>query len=187
MKKLLMASVVVLLVVALMAVAGCGGDTGKAKDQMKVADDAYNKVKTQMDELQNSLTAVLGGAVSGNFSALTPDVVKKADDGIKAVVAELPAVKAEYQKITTLKGVDDYVTYANDMIKTVDLDESVLKQGQQLVEAIAPMIQAGNTAGVTQYFTANSAQISKLQDQSAAASKAYDDAQAFKADKNLGK
>lgn len=186
MKKFLTAGLAVALIASVLAVAGCGGDTDQAREYMQAADSAYATARVEMEELQNSLTTVLGGAVSGNFSALTPEVVQQAEDGLASVLRQLPGVKTQYEQITSLDGVDDYVEYANAMIKTIDSDMKVLGEGQKLVQAIAPMIQAGDTAAVTQFFQENAADISRIQEDSMAASRNYDEAQAIKKDNNLG-
>jgi len=185
MKRWMVVVLALALCAAAVAAVGCGGNTGQAKTDMQAADKAYALVKTQMDALGNSLTTVLGGAVSGNFSQLTPAVLQSATTDINKILAELPAVKAKYQKITALTGVPDYVAYAKAMIKTIDLDQASLTAGKKVITDITPMIQAGNTAAVTQYFQANAATLNTLQEQSAAASKAYTDAQNIKSSKNL--
>ncbi len=185
MKKWMVVVVAVALCAAVLAAVGCGGNTSQAKTDMQTADKAYATVKTQMDALGNSLTTVLGGAVSGNFSQLTPQVLQSANAQISKILGELPAVKSDYQKIVALTGVPDYVSYANAMIKTLGLDESSLAAGQKLITDITPLVQAGNTAAVTQYFQANTATINTLQQQSTAATAAYTNAQNIKSSKNL--
>ena len=185
MKRVMVAALALALCLAAVAAVGCGGNTSQAKTDMQTADKAYATVKTQMDALGNSLTTVLGGAVSGNFSQLTPQVLQSANAQISKILGELPAVKSDYQKIVALTGVPDYVSYANAMIKTLGLDESSLAAGQKLITDITPLVQAGNTAAVTQYFQANTATINTLQQQSTAATAAYTNAQNIKSSKNL--
>ena len=185
MKRLLVLVSVLVVGLAVIAAAGCGGNTSQAKTDMKTADTAFAAVKTQMDALGTSLTTVLGGAVSGNFSALTPQVIDTAETTINGILAQIPKVKADYEKIAGLSGVPDYVAYADAMIKTLGLDAASLTAGKKLIDDIKPMVQAGNTAAISQYFQANAATISELQTQSAAADKAYADAQAIKSSKNL--
>jgi hypothetical protein len=186
MKKCLVLISVLILGLAVLAAAGCGGDTSQAKTDMKTADAAYAGVKTQMDALGTSLTTVLGGAVSGNFSALTPQVITTAETTIDGILAQIPKVKADYSKIASLSGVPDYVSYSNAMIKALDLDTVSLTAGKKLIGDIKPMVQAGDTAAITKYFQTNAATISQLQSQSAAADKAYADALTIKSSKKLG-
>ena len=185
MKRVMVAALALALCLAAVAAVGCGGNTSQAKKDMQAADKAYAAVKTQMDALGTQLTTVLGGAVSGNFSQLTPAVVATANASVTKILAELPPVKADYQKITALTGVPDYVAYANGMIKTIDLDQSSLTAGKKLIDDLTPLVAAGNTAAISAYFTANTQTLNTLQAQSTAASQAYTNAQNIKSGKNL--
>jgi hypothetical protein len=185
MKKTFVLTLVLLLGVSLAALAGCGGNTKQAQDLTKVADDAYAKVNTQLTTLQNKLTPVLGGAITGNVSGLTQEVLAGATTAFNAVLKEMPAVKADYEKVTALTGVPDYVAYADAMIKAIDASDAAINESLNFINSIIPLVQAGNTAGLTQLLASSSAELTKLQDLSTAASKAYDDAQAIKASKNL--
>jgi len=187
MRKMLIVGMVLLLGVAAAGLAGCGGNTGQAKTDMQTADAAYAKVKTELDNMGNSLTSVLGGAISGNYSQLTPQVLAQATAEIDKVLADMPAVKAEYQKLASLTGVPDYTSYANAMIKALDANTAAVQGGKQLITALTPFVAAGNTAGIQQYFTANAATLNDLQTLSNNATKAYEDAQTIKTEKNLGK
>jgi outer membrane protein TolC len=92
MRKFLIVGMVLLLGVAAAGLAGCGGNTSQAKTDTKAADAAYAKVKTELDNLGNQLTSVLGGAISGNYSALTPAILAQATTGINQILADMPAV-----------------------------------------------------------------------------------------------
>lgn len=185
MKKLLALMVVLMLGISVAALAGCGGNTKQAQDLTTTADAAYAKVKTQLDNLQTQLTPMLGGALSGNFSTLTPTALAGATQAMDIILAQMPAVKADYKKVASLSGVPDYVDYANAMIKAIDANDAALTESKKFINSLIPLVQAGNTAGVTQFFAANAAELTKLQDLSTAATKAYEDAQAIKTEKNL--
>jgi CHASE1-domain containing sensor protein len=185
MKKMFLLAMVLLLGLSLVALAGCGGNTKQAQDLTKTADDAYAKIKTQLDSLQSQLTPVLGGAITGNVSGVTPTVLAGATTAMDAVLAQMPAVKADYQKVTALSGVPDYVSYADAMIKAIDASDAALTESKNFITSLIPLVQSGNTAGITQLLASNTAELNKLQELSNAASKAYDDAQAIKSDKNL--
>jgi hypothetical protein len=184
-KRFIAAAALVLLALSVFAAGGCGSNTAQAKKDMQAADKAYSAVKSQMDQLQATLTPMLAGATAGNFSTLTPAALKTASDDMSRIIAELPGVKAEYQKITSLTGVDDYVAYAKAMIVTVDADQAALTAGKKMIDDITPLVDAGNTAAVTQYFVNNAEALNKANDLGNAASKAYDAAQAIKTAKNL--
>ena len=186
MKKLATITLAFVLVVLLVAAAGCSsGDTTTAKTDMKTADAAYAAVNKELTALGNMLTPILAGAVSGNFAALTPATLSAATAQITRIMAELPKVKADYVKITTLSGVPDYVSYANAMIKVVGLQETALTGAQKVINDLTPLVQTGNTAAITQYFVTNAATLNDLQSAQTAITTAESAAQSIKTSKNL--
>jgi len=185
MKKLLVLLMVVALAAAVTGVAGCGGNTSQAQTATKAADAAYKVVNADLDNLQTMLTPILGGALSGNFSALTPAALSSATALVNKILAEMPAVKAQYQKVAAMSGVPDYTAYANAMIKAIDANTKAITMLKGLMAALTPLVAAGNAAGITAYFTTNSAVINELQTLSTQASDAYNQAQSIKTSKNL--
>jgi len=185
MRKLSILFVILLLAITTAGLVGCGGNTSQAKTDMQAADAAYNKVKTELDDLQGTLTGVLGGAVTGNYAALTTQTLNAATAAIDKVLAALPAVKADYQKVAALTGVPDYTAYANAMIKAIDANTTALTEGKKAIEQLKPLVASGNTAAIAGVL--NQQEVAKLQSLGEVASKAYDDAQAIKTEKNLGK
>ena len=79
MRKLLAVVMVFLLGVTVLALVGCGGgDTSTAKTDLKAADAAYKTLEKDLAQLQTSLVTTLGGALSGNYAAVTPAAVQAA-------------------------------------------------------------------------------------------------------------
>ncbi|MHB8895498.1 MAG: hypothetical protein ACYC99_10030 [Candidatus Geothermincolia bacterium] len=185
MRKSLVLIMVLLLAIAAAGLVGCGGNSGQAKTDMQSADAAYNKVKTELDNLQGTLTGVLGGAVTGNYSALTAQTLDSATAAIDKVLAAMPAVKADFEKLAALTGVADYTAYANAMVKAIDANTAALIEGKKVIDQLKPLIAAGNTAAIAGVL--NQEEVAKLQSLGDAATKAYEDAQSIKAEKNLGK
>jgi len=186
MKKLTVMTLALALVVVLVAAVGCSsGNTTTAKNDMKTADAAYAAVNKQLTSLQNLLTPILVGALSGNFAALTPAALSNATAEITKIMAELQKVKADYEKITTLTGVPDYVTYANAMVKVVGLQEAALTGAQKVLSDLTPLVQAGNTAAISQYFITNAQTLNNLQNAQTAITTAENAAKAIKTSKNL--
>jgi hypothetical protein len=184
-RRWIAAAVLVLLFLSVIALAGCGGDTGQAQEDMKIADATYDAVRARMDTLQANLTPMLAGATTGDFSTLTPDALNAASTDMAAIIAELPKVKAEYQRITELSGVEDYAAYAEAMMVTIDADIAALEAGKKIIDDLVPLIEAGNTAAVTQYFINNSAALTQANELASEAAGAYEDAQAIKTENNL--
>lgn len=184
MRKVPALIIVAVLLVAMLALIGCGGgDTNTAKQYLKEADAAYKAMEKDLTELQASLTTVLGGALSGNTSAVTPESVASAETLVNSVLQQAPQVAADYKKVDSLKGVEDYQAYAKAMQDVVAAQEELLSQGKNLIDQLKPI--AGDQAALTAWFQANSATFMGLQEAAAKVDKAYTDAQQIKKDKNL--
>jgi hypothetical protein len=120
MRKLIALVMVSLLGITVLALVGCGGgDTDTAKAYLKTADAAYKAMEKDMTALQTSLTSVLGGALSGNYAAVTPQAVQAAEAQVDKLLKQTPAVTAAYAKVDGLNGVEDYKAYADAMKKVV--------------------------------------------------------------------
>ena len=184
MRKLLAVVMVFLLGVTVLALVGCGGgDTSTAKTDLKAADVAYKTLEKDLTDLTTSLTTVLGPALSGNYGAVTPAAVQAADAAVKKALQQIPQVTAEYQKVDSLKGVEDYKAYADAMQKVLSSQEELLNQGKALVNALTPI--TGDQAAVGQYLQANTNTFMQLQTASQKIDKANQDAQQIKKDKKL--
>jgi hypothetical protein len=184
MRKFLALVMVCLLGVTVLALVGCGGgDTDTAKQYLKTADAAYAAMDKDVQALQTSLTSVLGGALSGNTASVTPETVQAAETQVNDVLVQTPKVTADYAKVDSLKGVEDYQAYADAMKKSVTALEGLLTEGKNLVTQLKPI--AGDQAALTAWFQANSATFMGLQEASGEVTKAYEDAQQIKKDKNL--
>jgi hypothetical protein len=184
MRKFLILLMVILLGVTVLALVGCGGgDTDTAKQYLKEADTAYKAMEKDLTQLQNSLTAVLGGALSGNTSAVTPESIAAAEAQVDKVLQQIPQVSADYKKVDGLKGVEDYQAYAKAMQDVVSAQEELLNQGKNLIAQLKPI--AGDQAALSAWFQANSATFMALQESAGKVTKAYEQAQQIKKDKNL--
>jgi hypothetical protein len=183
MRKALTIIMVFLLGVTVLALVGCGGDTATAKEDLKAADAAYKAMEKDMTDLQTSLTTVLGGALSGNYAAVTPEAVQAAETVVDKVLSETPGVTTAYKKVDSLKGVDDYKAYAEAMQKVVSEQEQLLSEGKDLIGALKPIVS--DQAALAAWFQTNSNTFMQLQEASAKVGKAYEDAQQIKKDKKL--
>lgn len=186
MKKFLALFIVLGLGVTMLAAAGCGGgDTGQAKTDLKKADQAYAALEKELTTLQNTLTTTIGGAMSGNFSVVTPAALEQADKVITMALEELPKVKADYAAVRELEGVQDYKDYAKAMEAVLAAQEKAIKSGKQLIDSLTPVVASGDTAQIQQWFQANNSTLMQAQSTSAEVTKAYNEAQRIKSDKNL--
>ncbi len=186
MKRFLALLIVLVLGVTLLALVGCGsGDTKQAQTDLKQADADYAALTKQLSSLQTMLTTAIGGAMSGNFSAITPTSLQQADQIITTSLDQIPKVKAEYAKVDSLSGVQDYKDYADAMQKVLSAQEDAIKSGKQLIDSLMPVAASGNPAQIQQWFAANQAALTQAQSTQAAVDKAYNEAQSIKSEKNL--
>ncbi|HEY5532117.1 MAG TPA: hypothetical protein VIK22_08970 [Candidatus Anoxymicrobiaceae bacterium] len=184
MKKSLVLLMVVLLGISILFVVGCGsGDTPKAQQYLKQADASWSAIDKQLNQLSQTLTTTLGGAFSGDYSAITAAVLQPAVDSINKALQEMPNVKAEYAKVNSLSGVADYKAYADAMQKAIDSYSASMTAVKQLLEGLIPL--AGNQAAIAQYVQQQSSQVTKLQEATNKAAEQLKAAQQIKQDKKL--
>ncbi len=184
MRKLLVLMMVVLLGMTVSFIVGCGsGDTATAKQDLKQAEADYNTLNKDLTQLQGQLTTAIGGAFSGNYATVTPQVVQSAEASISKALAEMPKIKADYQKVDSLKGVADYQAYADAMVKAIDASSKALAEGKKFIDGLIPI--ASNQAAMPQYFQTNAAAITSLQTLENDATTASQKAQSIKQDKKL--
>ena len=186
MRKVLVLIMVVLLGVTAFALAGCD-NTGKAKEAMKEADDAWTKANTQITEMSNILTEVLTPLMSGDTSALTKnaDALNQAGAQIDAVTKELESVEELYDDLANLN-VGGYTEYADAMIKAINATIDALTVGKELYAKMMPVIQTGDIAQMTAFLTQNTALLTQAQTAQQETEAAISAAEKIKTDKKLG-
>jgi len=186
MRKLLVVVLVAMMATGAIVAVGCGGDTSQAKQYMQEGDKAWKDAKKQLDELNTMLTTSIGQAQQGNFSSLNAETMAKAGETVAKLITDLQTVKADYVKIKTLKGVEDYVLYADAMVKAVEANGAALQAGNKLLAAILPLLAAGDAQKVTAWMQANMAELLGAQKTAEAATAALEAAAKIKAEKKLG-
>lgn len=142
MKRLMVvASVLVLLGGSLSLLAGCGGDTGKAKAYMQQGDKIQAELQTGFTELTPSMKKV--------FANATDEASKKAGvEEVKALTAGLNAKAdeaiAEYGKIEGLSGVEDYKKYAALVIEEDKSVKDIMAATDKYFDELLPMMSLDN-------------------------------------------
>jgi DNA repair exonuclease SbcCD ATPase subunit len=186
MRKVLVLIMVVLLGVTSFALVGCD-NTGKAKEAMKEADDAWAKVNTQMTQMQNTLTEVIGPLMSGDTSALTSNLeaINQAGAQIDAVTKELENTEKLYDDLANLN-VGGYTEYADAMVKAINATIDALTLGKELYAKVMPVIQTGDAAQIMAFFQQNTALLTQAQTAQQEVQAAIDAATKIKTDKKLG-
>ena len=186
MKRLFVIVMVVLLGATMFALAGCGsGDTATAKQYMVAADAAFTPVNQQLVKLQNASTQLITAFMSGKASTVSPEQITQTAEQMGKLLAEVDAVKVEYEKIKSLSGVADYVAYAAAMQKAIDADKAVIAAGADLLKQLVPAIQAGDVNALNAVVQQNMAGITKIQTMMSNAEKALQQAQQIQTSKKL--
>ena len=190
MKKVLVIALVVMLGVASLAVVGCGGgDTDQAKEYMSPADAAANVLKASADALDKTSEAIIGSAITGDVASIDPTSMAAIGEELDVLIAECDQVKVMYKDITSLEGVEDYVEYANAMIKWGTAQAAALSGGKAIFEAMAPAIEqlatTGDASALTAALQETGDSLKGLDDLGKTADADFEAAQKIKMDKNL--
>ena len=186
MRRIFVAGLVVSLCFSVIAVAGCGGETGKAKEYMKAADAGYKKVSARLESTSKALEPSIGAAVQGDYTKLTSQVLSDAEEAFSEASRQLPEIKKKYQEIKGLKGVEDYVAYAEDMIKGIDTTIKALDMAAEMVAKLKPLVEANDQVGIKQYFADRMPALLDTQSLNTQANKYFEEAASFKSRKGLG-
>jgi hypothetical protein len=116
------------LLVAIFAVAGCGGDAGRAKDYMNKGDAEVVKLKPVSDRFTKSVSALFSGVFAGG--KVDAASFQKDAAGVKTLADQLSAGAREaakqYALIDGLKDVPSYSKYADLEQKVMSLNEDTL-------------------------------------------------------------
>ncbi|MBN2169544.1 MAG: hypothetical protein JW738_09890 [Actinobacteria bacterium] len=187
MKRAVVIVAVLLLAISSMAIVGCGGgDTETAKKYMKTADTAAAALQKKSEDIMNSMMEIFMPALQGDVAGIDANTIPELAAQMSELGGEADAVKADYEKITKLEGVPDYVEYANAMIEWVDIYQETLAYADEMFAQITPIIDELLKTGDTSAFMTALTSISgeqgdiqkKLEDQQKKAEK-------IKKEKNL--
>ncbi len=180
MKKLIIVILIVMIGAGMLAlVAGCGTDTKQAQQYMNAGDAIVKKFQSAARPWENEISAAQA-AVSdpAQFSA---DVAKA-----RAAAGNLPRIidlsKAEYEKIKSLKGVDDYARYARLEIEALDEIKQVIQKTNNYFDQMIALNNSSNTSANEVVLKQYQDDITRLND---SAANLDQQAQKLKAGKNL--
>lgn len=155
MKRYLVVAVALVLVVSLgIALTGCGGDTGKAKEYIDNAEVIIEEVGENSSEMETHIdtifTELAGGEVTS--SARADELAKGLADATDDLIKEADKAKTELEKVATLEGVDEYQEYALLRISVID-DITELVQVLVAAETGQPVDLAKVESDSTAFFT----------------------------------
>jgi predicted nucleic acid-binding Zn-ribbon protein len=135
-----------LLIIGLVAgatglLAGCGGDTKQAQDYVKKGDKLMDEVANQLGQLAAMLSSINTIVTNPTQATATVQQIKEFGAGLTSKGAE---AKAEYQKIKSLKGVGDYVKYADLKIEILDDIDKLIAQFDRFLDQLLAMVNSGS-------------------------------------------
>lgn len=139
MNRALVLTLAAVLAIGLIAVGGCG-DTSKAQDYMKKGDDLSLKLSDYTGEAgfdALGFLSKLGVEFADTGSVSSKSVLDEALKQLDKLSAEGEKAIAEYRKILSLDGVDDYKAYAEFRIKAVESEMAVLAAVGDLLDRLA--------------------------------------------------
>ncbi len=150
--------VISLLLVGTMALflllPGCGGDKGKAKEYMEKGDETIEGLESTSATLESDIDELINGLIAGESGA--SEFKSGADEvisNIDGLVTESKKAKAEYEKISGLKGVDDYEEYADLRIEAIDNAGVMMTKLKELLSNLQDLVQEGQPVDQTALMT----------------------------------
>jgi len=170
------------LVVALLFAASCGGDAAAAKGDMSAGDAALAKLKPTSDELVKQISTLFQGVFTGG--KVDAAAFKKSADAIKVTTGKLSAgaadARRQYAQIDALKAVPSYKEYADLQIQSIDLNTKQTDSLNAFLDKWSatvaqpnfdPVAFVGASRDLSVQMDATSAAIAKLEAQAAALKK----------------
>ncbi len=180
MKRLSTVAVAGLLVLVLVAaVSGCGGDTKQAQEYTKEADALAKQVEDGVNAIPDKVSSAFANvadpaqfaAGAEEITAFLEDVKKDADKAI-----------AEFEKVESLNGVDDYKKYADLWTQILDIAKKTVDKMVAFIGQAVNLVNTGDAAGLTTLQSSYDTDINDLIDQ---ITSLEEEANQLKSDKNL--
>jgi uncharacterized membrane protein YdfJ with MMPL/SSD domain len=180
MKKWISLVTVSLLILVVAAVlSGCGGDTDQAKEYMQKGDELLQKLQTDANAWQSELSSSMANITEqSKFQA----EAEKAKSGASELGDTAEKAKAEYEKILSLEGVDDYKEYAKIEIEALDAFQELVEKTNAFLDEMVSLSASGDVTAITSITTEYSKEAQELGNK---ISELDEEAQKLKSEKNL--
>ena len=151
-----------LVAAAAIIISGCGGNTSQAKQYMKQGDQLLTQVESKANKFQTVVQQGLGRLTD-------PATIQQIKDSEKSVDTTAQQARAAYAKIKSLKGVPDYVEYADLRVQLIDtLSKSFVTLNTFLDQTAAAKTVADQQAALQAFqkdYPALSDKMVKLEEQ----------------------
>lgn len=180
MKRSTMVAIAVILAAALTALlAGCGGDTGRAKEYMQRGDKLLERLQDEAQQWQAELS---GSSRELADQAKSASVVEKSKKSTTRLSETAGEAKVEFKKIKDLGGAGGYSRYADLQIEALDKFQRLIRVTNDYFDQLVGFVNSNNIQGATQALEKYQTEVNRLGEQ---ISKLDEDAQRLKADENL--
>ena len=146
MKRYFVMVVALCLAIAMVvALPGCGGDTGRAKEYINNANKIIEDIEADSDEIQKEqfdtiFTELAGGEVTS--SAKAEELADGLTDATEKSLKTASEAKAELEKVASLEGVEDYKEYALLRISVIDGIIELIEQTEKYLKDLAEILTA---------------------------------------------
>ncbi|MBU4241524.1 MAG: hypothetical protein L6427_09795 [Actinomycetia bacterium] len=133
-----------LAIAMVVALPGCGGDTGKAKEYINNAYKLIEDIEANSDEMEEQFdtifTELAGGEVTS--SAKAEELADGLTDATEKSLKTASEAKAELEKVASLEGVEDYKEYALLRISVIDGIIELIEQTEKYLKDLAEILTA---------------------------------------------
>lgn len=139
--KISVVLVVMLVLVAIVATAGCGGDKDKAIDYINKA-NSFAPTMIEATDFNKKLESMYNDLVSEKITSKQAYDFRKneLESSFKNVKDKMERLKAEYNEISKLKDVEEYKRFAGQTIEKADIDSERVKSTLVVMDKIAASI-----------------------------------------------
>jgi hypothetical protein len=175
--SLVLVVVLSLLVVALLP--GCGGDTKQAQEYMQNGDKLVERLQTEANTWQADVSASMTNVAD---PAAFQSAIEKAKASANDLSKTAGEAKAEFEKILELEGVEDYAKYAELQIEALDKFQELITKTNSFFDQMAAMVSSGDVSGLTAAQEQYTTEVTTLGEE---INKLDDEAQQLKSDKDL--
>lgn len=170
-KRVTLTLAIMLVAIVAVLLPGCGSDTKQAKKYMQQGDELvkqYEGEHTAWEQSVNSATSIAD-----------LDKIKDSANDMSKTAGE---ARAAYEKILSLKGVEDYALYADIKMEILDKQQEFISLTNVYLDQLAPMISSGDVTNLSSIGDKYGSDVKKLTDD---IYKLIEEAQKLKTDKKL--
>lgn len=146
MKRYFVITVALCLAIAMVvALPGCGGDTGKAKEYVNNAGEIIEDIQAETAEMEEQFNTIFTELSAGEVtsSAKAEELADGLADAAEKPLKTAGEAKAELEKVASLEGVEEYKEYAelrtaviDDIIELVEETEDYLMNMSKVLASI---------------------------------------------------